>query len=51
MTFVYLIFWVLMTAVLYLTKTIDGADLYIGACLVLAAEYIEAALKKKEVKE
>ena len=47
MTFVYLIFWALMTTVLYLTKAIDSADLYIGACLVLAAEYIEAALKKR----
>lgn len=47
MTFVYLIFWALMTAVLYLTKAIDSADLYIGVCLVLAAEYIDAALKKR----
>ena len=47
MTFVYLIIWALMTTVSYLTKTIDNADLYIGACLMLAAEYIEAALKKE----
>lgn len=48
MAFVYLIIWGLMSVVLMSTKDISSAEMYIGSRIMLAAEYVEAALKRRE---
>jgi len=42
-----LIVWGLLSFVLMLTGSIGGAELYIGSCIMLAAEYVEVALKRR----
>ena len=44
MTFVYLILWLVMSAVCLLSETIGISELYIGSCLMIVAEYIETVI-------